>query len=136
MLWISYKPTKYQVKTMAKAAVTDYWLEKLRLKAEGLISLKYLKSRFLGLSRCHPIFWTCGSSPWEVDKATTQARLLSGRYRLESLTSHWVPWNREGMCSLPDCWKTAVAHEGTVQSFLLDCPSLSSTRQVLDQYKC
>ena len=76
---------------MAKAAVTDYWLEKLRLQAEGLISLKYLKSRFLGLSRCHPIFWTCGSSPWEVDKATTQAQLLSGRYRLESLTSHWVP---------------------------------------------
>ena len=126
--WLSIQPSKQQVKSVTKAAVLKYWLDKIRLDAANLPSLKYLKTGFLGLTRCHPLFLTCGSSPWEVEKATTQARLLSGRYRLEELTCHWVPWNRGGMCSLPDCWGTTSAHRGTVEAFLLTCSSLSSTR--------
>ena len=75
-----------------------------------------------------PLFRSCRSSPWEVEKATTQARLLSGRFRLEALTGHWVPWNREGMCTLPDCWGKTASNKGTVTFFLLSCPSLTFTR--------
>ena len=71
------------------------------------------------------------SQTWEVEKATSQARLLSGRYRVESLTGHWVPSNREGLCTLPCCWGTPEAHRGTVECLLLSCPSLSVTRQAL-----
>ena len=126
--WLSTQPSKRKVKTMAKSAVLEYWLAFLRSQAEALPSLKYIQTHYLGLTKCHPLFRTCASSPWEVEKATTQARLLSGRYRLESLTGHWEPWNREGMCSLPDCWKTPAQHKGTVESFLLSCPSLSTIR--------
>ena len=49
------------------------------------------------------------SPPWEVEKATSESRLLSGRSR-------------------------AVSHKGTVESFLLSCPSLSSTRKALVEY--
>ena len=41
------------------------------------------------------------------------------------------PWIREGLCSLPHCWK---ADEGTVEVFLTSCPSLSHTRMELEQY--
>ena len=78
---------------------------------------------------------SCGSSPWEVQKATIQARLLSGRARLEALTSHWVPWNREGLCTLPGCWGTPATHKGTLSYFLLSCPSLTSTRLLLEDYQ-
>jgi hypothetical protein len=47
---------------------------------------QFLMNRYLGLSMPHPIYRTCGSSPWEVEKGTTQARLLSGQSRLEALT--------------------------------------------------
>jgi hypothetical protein len=126
--WLSSQPTKMHVKTMAKAAVLQYWLALLRTKASSLSSLRYLKTEYLGLTKCHPIFTTCGSSPWEVEKATTQARLLSGRYRVEALSGHWVPWNKEGLCSLPTCWGSEDNHKGTVESLLLSCPSLASTR--------
>jgi hypothetical protein len=131
--WLTTKPSKLQVKQVARAAVHEYWLDKLRAQADKLDSLYYLRTRYLGLTRCHPLFSSCGSSPWEVEKATTQARLLSGRYRVEALTGHWIPWNRGGLCSLPDCWSTPAAHKGNVESFLLTCPSLLTTRQELIQ---
>ena len=67
---------------------------------------------FMSLTKCHPLYTSCGSSPWEVEKAVTQSLLLSGRYRLESLTRHWTPGNRGGLCSLPDCWGTPSSHYG------------------------
>ena len=131
LTWLTSQPTKQQVKSMAKAAVVQYWLAILRAKANTLTSLKYLKTEYLGLLKCHPIFTTSGSNPWEVEKATTQARLLSGRYRVEALSGHWTPWNRGGMCTLPECWNTEQSHKGTVESLLLSCPSLSLTRDTL-----
>ena len=134
LTWLSSRPTKQQVKTLTKAAVHQYWLQQLRCKADTLSSLQYLKTKYLSLSRPHPIFWSCGSSPWEVEKGTAQSRLLSGRARLEALSSHWVPWNRGGLCTLPLCWGTESSHRGTVEHFLLSCPSLSSARQALHQF--
>ena len=135
-LWLIHQPSKLQVKAMSKSAVLQYWLELFRSQADSLSSLKYLKTRYLGLTKCHPIFRLCGSSPWEVEKATVQARLLSGRFRVESLTRHWTPGNRQGMCTLPGCWGSPAAHPGTVETFLLSCPSLSTTRQELAVFNC
>ena len=125
--WLSSQPSKVQVKSMCRSAVLQFWLDNLRSQAATLPSLQYLRTSFLGLTRCHPMFTSCRSSPWEVEKATTQARLLSGRARLEGLTSHWEPGNRGGLCTLPECWRTPAAHKGTVKDFLLSCPSLTST---------
>ena len=35
---------------------------------------------------------------------------------------------------LPSCWNTDEAHKGTVESFLLSCPSLSPIRETLKEY--
>ena len=91
--WLSAKPGKTQVKAMTRSAVLQLTLNKMRTKADSLPSLQYLKTSFLGLTKCHPLFRSCGSSPWELEKATTQARILSGCFRVEALTGHWVPWN-------------------------------------------
>jgi hypothetical protein len=131
--WIASQPSKIQVKTMARNAVLEYWHARLVAKADSLESLSHLRTRCLSLTSCHPIFLSCGSSPWETEKATTQARLLSGRYRLEVLTSHWTPWNRDGLCSLPECWGTDASHKGSVEAFLLGCPSLSVVRTELTE---
>ena len=126
--WLTEQPSKLQVKTAARAAVHEYWRNRLLTQADSLVSLTYVKAEFLSLVKCHPLYTSCGSSPWEVEKAVTQSRLLSGRYRLESLTCHWTPGNRGGLCSLPDCWGTPSSHYGDVEAFLLTCPSLSATR--------
>ena len=92
--WLKSPPSKVKAKTLVKAAVLKFWLADLREKAGRLKSLKYLRSEFLGLTRCHPMFWSCGSSPWEAEKATTKARLLSGRYRVEPCLATGSPGTR------------------------------------------
>ena len=128
---MSSQPTKIQVKTEVKTAVLAYWHDKLSLEAESLSSLRYMKTRYLALTSCHPIFRTCGSSSWSVDKAICQARLFSGRAKFERLTRHLTPLNKEGLCTLPQCWGTHQSHQGTLESFLLSCPSLTQARQYL-----
>ena len=132
--WVTAQSSKLQIKKMCKSAVLQYWLNKLRTQADSLPSLCYLQTSYLGLTKSQPLFRFCGSSPWEVEKATTQARLMSGRYRVEALTGHWVAWNKDGLCSLPECWCTPASHKGTIANFLLTFPSLSSRRMELIQF--
>ena len=90
--WLLAQHSKLQVKKMARAAVLEFWLAKLRSQADVLPSLKYLQTGFMGLSTCHPLFRLCGSSQCEVEKTVSQARLLSGRYRVEAISCHWIAW--------------------------------------------
>ena len=107
----------------------DYWEKKLRAEAFFLRknSLKYFNPSYMSLSNTHPLFTTCSSSPYETSKAVTQARFLSGRARVESLTKHWDMSNREGICSL--CRHLSLTI-GTVEHLLLSggCPALAETR--------
>ena len=75
--WLKTQPSKEEVKRRCRPLVIEYWLKALRSQAAKLVSLRYLDTRFLGLTRCHPIFRLCPSSSWEVEKATVQVRLVS-----------------------------------------------------------
>ena len=81
----------------------------------------------MSLSSTYPIFSTCGSSSYEVSKAIIQAKFLSGRPRVESLTRHWDLSNREGFCLL--CKDTEPVL-GTLEHLLLagGCPALTEAR--------
>ena len=116
---------------MIKPQVLQYWLRKLRLEASALTSLRFLKTDFLGLSVCHPMIRLCSSSPREVQKLTIVSRLLSGRYRLESVSKFFTPWNRDGMCCLPLCWNSPWSHKGDLESFICHCKSLELKRTLL-----
>ena len=84
----------------------------------------------MSLSCTHRIFTSCGSSPYEVSKAVIQARCLSGRARLEVLTKHCDPTNKDGICTVCRTEDPNSTSIGNLEHFLLSggCPSLADTR--------
>ena len=114
------------MKKLVKSAIHTYWLEKLRSEANLLPSLTYFKTGYLGLSKCHPIFRVCGSSPWEIEKACVQMRLLLGRYRFEALTKHWLSHK---FWLLPSCSHPSAKYDGNIESFFVSCYSLNPARE-------
>ena len=92
-----------------------------------MTSLKYFHPAYMSLSQTHPLFTSCGSSPYEISKAVVQARYLSGRARVESLTKHWDKANKAGTCPL--C-RSIQPTEGTIEHVLLSggCPALVDAR--------
>ena len=95
-----------------------------RSEASHLSSLTFFKPEFMSLASPHPLWSTAGSNPYEVSKAIQQARLLSGRYRTESLCSHWSN-NREGWCQGTHCQNQIE----NLEHILLFCPSYESLRE-------
>ena len=74
---------------------------------------------------------TAGSSPYQIAKATVQAKMLSGRYRTARLMRHWSQ-NREGYCLLPLCSRLEI-HED-IDHILVHCASLEDTRTRLTDF--
>ena len=107
-----------------KSSIINFWEQQLRSEAQCLSSLVYFKPEFMSLLEPHPVWSTCGSNPFEVNKAVIQARMLSGRYITDQLSRHWTS-NKSGICSLPSCTGQAI---GSLEHILLHCPSLSSMR--------
>ena len=62
-------PTKYAFKRMIKSGVMYYWEKRLRGQALFMKSLKYFHPAYMSLSQTHPLFTSCGSSPYEISKA-------------------------------------------------------------------
>ena len=125
--YLNNPPTKSSFKSKVKAAVVDHWEQKLRAEAAILPSLKYFFPNFMSLSTTHPIFSTCGTSPYQVSKAAVQARFLSGRARVEALTKNWDMSNKEGICPLCSDVEPVL---GTLEHILLSggCPALVEAR--------
>ena len=116
-------------KLLVKKHVLNYWEEALRSEAEDprYSSLSFFKPRFMSLSSPHPLWTTAGSSPAKVSMATVQARMISGRYRSESLCRHWSK-NKEGFCLLsPGCSTTVEDLPHILQS----CSGLAPVREKL-----
>ena len=107
----------------SKQKVPDFLNTKLRSEVLKLESLSMFRAEFMSLSHPHPIWTSAGSSPFEVKKATVQARMLSGKYRISTcwLRRHWYgdqsdickaryhsglgKWRvfRSGFCSYKSC---------------------------------
>ena len=118
-------PSKEQFKLLVKKSIIDYWEQKLRFETEQLQSLEYFQPTFMSLRTPHPLWLTASSSPTKVVMAIQQVRLLSGRYRLDSLTSHWT--NSSGHCRLSPLCNTSE----DIIHFLKTCSALDQTRRKL-----
>ena len=117
-------PTKDFFKRLAKQHVIDWWNVKLRDEANPakLPSLEHFRANFMSLSTPHPIWTSARSSPYEIRKATVQARMLSGRYRTCWLRRHWSG-DSSGTCKIPGC----VGVPGTLQHLATgECHGLSN----------
>ena len=117
-------PTKDTFKRQVKLKVIDWWQIKLRAEAALLDSLSMFRSDFMSLSSPHPIWTSAGSSPYEVKKATVQARMLGGRYRTCWLRRHWSG-DQSGSCRIPGCTGEpgTLLHLATAQ-----CQGLTSAK--------
>ena len=113
-------PSKASLKIMVKSGVISFWESKLRAEAKPLPSLQYFKPDYMSLVKPHPIWTSCGSNPFEVNKAVIQARMLSGRYITDQLARHWTS-NSAGFCTLPNC---SMNTYGSLEHLLLVCPAL------------
>ena len=81
----------------------------------------------------NPLWKSCSSVPYEVQKAVVQSRMLSGRYRDDRLARHFSP-NSTGECLV--CLANGVPNPpwGDLPHILLHCPALSGKRALLDKY--
>ena len=84
----------------------------------------------MSLKTYHPIWSICSASPFEVNKAICQARLLSGKYRCDWACRHWSVANKEGFCKL--CPGKEVL--GTIEHMLVECEALEDKRILLHKY--
>ena len=116
--------SKPAFKRLVKSKITDYWEVKLRQEVASLQSLTYFTPSYMSLSSAHPVWTTAGYSPAKVAMATIQAIMISGRYRCDSLVSHWSS-KVSGYCSLsPACHSTRE----DLRHILQVCPALHETR--------
>ena len=115
LIIIGSPPSKFAFKRLVKSHVIDYWERKLREEAAPETSLIFFKPHFMSLHSPHPLWLTAGSNPYEENKTTVQARMLSGRYRTEALCSHWSS-NTEGLCLLTSC-----THLTTLRTLVTSC---------------
>ena len=96
----------------------------LKNEAAPLTSLRYFRPQFMSLRKPHPLWLTRGSNPFEVNKAVTQGRMLSGRYHTDQLMRHWTS-NEQGVCQLPLCTGSEV---GSLEHILIFCQALQPIR--------
>ena len=89
-------------------------------------SMKYFKSESYSLTRCHYMWTTAASNPYECSKSTVLANMISGRFKTEALCRHWST-NRSGYCRAPTCNQVY----GTLEHLLVSCPALVSVRERL-----
>ena len=118
-------------KKLISSRILDVWQQKLRKDASGLKSLVYFKPEYMSLTKTHPIWTTCGSNPFEVNKAVTQARMLSGRFRTQELCKYFSP-KTSGLCLI--CPPELQTNED-IEHILVFCKGLSETRaQVMEMW--
>ena len=116
---------KPEFKKLVRSLVLDHWEQHLRQEVSHLPSLRYFHPEYHSLAHPHPILWTAGANPHEVTKAVVQTKMLSGRYRVASLTRHFGP-DKSGSCPAPCCPSTEIE---TLEHLLVSCPYYRPTRE-------
>ena len=113
---------KEKAKSLIKMKIQDFWQSHFRKASAPLPSLKYFRPEYMSLQKPHPIWTTCGNNSYEVAKAVIQAKFLSGRYRSESLTTHFSAG------SSPNCSICPEKLIGSIEHILTICSSLLPVR--------
>ena len=130
LLLLADPPTKASFSHRVRLNVLDFWQTKLRQETAELPSLRFFKPQFMSLSQPHPLWTTCGSNRYEINKACCQAKYLSGRFRSEKLLSHF------GHGNLPFCQLHPEGEKvvGDLAHHLVHCSALADRRECLFDY--
>ena len=127
---LAQPPSKAAFKSLVKLKVVDSWQQTLRQEASSKDSLLFFNPSYMSISIPHPLWTSCSSNSFEVNKAIIQASFLSGRYKTDYLARHWNHSNPAGYCLLcPDKFIP-----GTLQHLLLECEAFDDKRQSLCKF--
>ena len=118
LILLENPPSKFSFKKLVSSKVMEFWERKLRQSSIPLKSLRYFNPYFMSLKTPHPLWTSCGDNPLEISKAIIQAKFLSGRYRTDSLLSHFEE-SVNPQCAL--CKKEVT---GSLEHLLVLCDSL------------
>ena len=122
--------SKESFKKLIKSKIIDYWEINLRAEAAPKPSLLFFKPHFMSLSSPHPMFTTCSTNPFETNKSTCQAALVSGRFKTDLLSRHWIKDNPDGFCVL--C--PGLMIPGSLDHFMISCSTLMPVRITILNY--
>ena len=123
---LSHPPSATSFKQTTKQKVLHFWNSKLRVDARRLDSLDMFRPDFMSLCQPHPIWTSAGSSPFEVRKATVQARM-----QFLAVQMYLVPFNTFQRGSVQDLLQyfLELLHSGrTFLSRIQFSSQLSSNR--------
>ena len=123
VLILTEPPAKESFRVLVKKNITEFWRKILSNNVKQKKSLRFIQSDFLPLDKGpHPIFTSCEDSVTAVRAAIVQARIFSGRYRDDLLSSKWTE-GASGHCSMPGC----NFYPGDIIHLLSgNCPALAS----------
>ena len=121
-------PTKLRLRKLVKIKITEYWQHFLAAEAMPLPSLSHFNPTMHSLVAPHPMWEAAGSNAYEVNKTTVLARMISGRYRTDSLCRYWSD-NPQGYCLASTCNQTV----GDLEHMLLQCPALQLVRNTITE---
>ena len=125
---------KAKWKSLCRSRVIRHWELQYRADANSLDSLIFFRPNFYSLTRPHRVLTTAGS-PYEVEKALSVLRMLSGRYITDHRARHWTPGS-SGACRLCPGPAHGPAPLGDLAHQLLFCAPLSPARtRVLEMWE-
>ena len=95
-------PSKFHWKAIVSRQINSHWRQKLLRAAAELPSIAHLRLTHMSLTSPSTLLTSCSSSQYEVQKATVQLRMTSGRYRTCWLRRYWSG-DPTGHCRVPGC---------------------------------
>ena len=121
-MWHPSPPSKLQWKKRVKRALEDFWTEKLSSDAAEQSSMRCLNLKACVVGSLHHVWSSCGSQPFDSHRAAVKAKLLVGKYPLQTIVSCFSP-SKDATCLLCDLEAETRSH------FLLHCNKLQAARQ-------
>ena len=120
---IENTPGKEEWKAMVKKATNTSYRKEVSEELKNTTSLKYLALQENPLDEPHSLYKYTGSDPYEIEKASIKARLLTGTYTLQANKHKYNQHEVDKTCEL--CKSETEDRE----HFILGCSALDEARQ-------
>ena len=114
-------------KSLINTKINEFWHKYMSADIMSKSSLEHFNPHMMHtLTKPHQMWISAGNNPFEVSKTIVLARMVSGRYRTESVTRFWSG-NAQGFCTAPTCKEI----KGDLCHLLVYCRALQQTRETL-----
>jgi hypothetical protein len=101
---------KIEWKGIVKKSINIYWNTKLQLDCQSKSSLSLLSTTSLEMGKTHIVWDSINNSVWDVRKAITKARMLTGTYMLQTLKSKFNQSEVDPTCPICRLETETITH--------------------------